>query len=299
MANKRLKINLAIEAVDETDFALKDYYQSWRSNNQQQKIPFVALYSSFKEKHLRDLEAGPLKLYLFFAFAANNDHGHSWHSISSIANFFGAQTRTIDNWIKVLVEKELIYREQKGKKSHTTYLIPYNNTFIKHKALLKRHSNSQSILNDLISKLQGLEPLYGEVLNVFHLFYWGSDKKGKPDNKKSTQELLIITRRDNDVLIGHTYRLTKSEHLSINELFVEETSVFNSPFKYNDKNVTGIALEHDIMADHHQRAEEMASLLINLTNIEEWRLEEFPKVQYGEKDDFFPPALIDKEENKE
>ncbi|PHE23618.1 hypothetical protein [Bacillus toyonensis] len=288
---KRFKINVAIEAVDETEFALKEYYQSWRSGNQKQKMPFLALYNSFKENHLRDLDGGPLKLYLFFAFAANNDHGHSWHSISNIANFFDTQTRTVDNWIKVLVEKELVYREQKGKKSHTTYLIPYNDAFIQHEKLTKRVEDNQKVLDDLIVRLQELEGVYGEILNVFQLFQWGTDRKGRPDTKKnSKQELLIITKRKNGILIGHLYRLMKSQHLSIDEISIEETSVFDSPFTYNEKTVTGFALEHDIDINSYNGSDEMMSLLKNLAVMEEWKIGELPQVEYGEKDVFFPPT---------
>lgn len=297
---KRFKINVAIEAVDETEFALKEYYQSWRSGNQKQKMPFLALHKSFKENHLRDLDGGPLKLYLFFAFAASNDHGHSWHSISSIASYFNTQTRTVDNWIKVLVEKELIYREQKGKKSHTTYLIPYSNTFIQHETLTKRAEDNQKVLDDLIVRLQGLEFIYGEILNVFQLFQWGIDRNGRPNTKKnSKQELLIITKRKSGILIGHLYRLMKSQHLSVDEIYIEETSVFTSPFKYNGRNVTGIALEHAIDISGHYGLDEMMSLLENLSVMEEWKIEELSKIQYGEKDMFFPPTEEDAVEEKD
>ncbi|MGR5976109.1 hypothetical protein ACT7DE_18500 [Bacillus paranthracis] len=196
------------------------------------------------------------------------------------------------------MEKELIYREQKGKKSHTTYLIPYNNTFIKHKALLKRDTDNQSVLDDLVVKLQRLQSLYGEIVRVFHLFQWGTDKKSKPDIGSGMQKLLVITKRKNDILIGHVHHLIRSNHLSINEMIIEETSVFNSPFKYIGTNVTGIALEHDVAVENQSGAEEMSKLLINLANIEEWRFEELPKVQYGEKDKFFPPEVTNTKENE-
>lgn len=106
----------AISAKDDKDLSLKEYYQNWRTHNRSSKSPFITIYKDFKDKELlKDLDGGSLKLYLFFTFAASNDFGHSWHSIQSIADYFGTQTRTIDNWLKPLVEKDLIYREQKGK----------------------------------------------------------------------------------------------------------------------------------------------------------------------------------------
>lgn len=296
VANKEFKINFPMEAVDETELALKEYYKSWRDS----KPPFLALYNSFKDKHLRDLEAGPLKLYLFFAFAADNDYGHSWYSISSIAEFFNAQTRTIDNWIKVLVDKELIYREQKGKKSHTTYLIPYDNTLVQHKASKKRDEDNQQVLDDFIVKLRGREFLYGEVFKVFHLFQWGSNKSGQPDSNKSVQALFVITKRKNGVLIGHLYRLMKSDYLSVNELNIEELSLFDSPFKFMDENIIGLALQHDISIMSKSNILAFLKLMARLANMEDWQIREHQKVQYGEKDKFFPISdEADKKGNEE
>ena len=295
MSKKRFKLRTTISAIDDTEFALKDYYFSWRYNNGLIKSPFVALYTSFKDNHLKDLEAGPLRLYLFFAFAANNETGHSWHSITSIATFFGTQTRTIDNWIKVLVEKDLIYREQKGKKSHTTYLIPYSNTFVQHKANKKIKEDSQVLLDDLVKTIKEFEFLYGKIIKTHHIFQWNM-KNGKVENN-STQLLFIITKRNNGVLIGHIYRFTNSDHLSVNSKSIEEVSVFESPFVYKDKQVVGIALNHEIPINSKHNVDVLLRLLEDLASIEDWMLADNPKVEYGEKAVFFP--IDEKETSKE
>lgn len=82
---------------------------------------------------LKDLDEGALRLYLYFGFVADNDFGHSWHSIETISEYFGKQTRTIDHWIKKLVDAGLIYRAKDKKKSYTRFLIPYTDTIIEQK----------------------------------------------------------------------------------------------------------------------------------------------------------------------
>ncbi|MEG8012889.1 hypothetical protein [Bacillus paranthracis] len=89
----------------------------------------------------------------------------------------------------------------------------------------------------------------------------------------------------------------KSQHLSIDEISIEETSVFESPFTYNERTVTGFALEHDIDINSYNGSDEMMSLLKNLAVMEEWKIGELPQVGYGEKDVFFPPTEEVLEEN--
>lgn len=285
MVKKSFNFKKTIDAIDQTDLALKDYYQRWRIGTRKEKAPFIALYNSFKENHLKDLEGGPLKLYLFFAFAADNEYGHSWHSVASIAKFFNAQTRTIDNWIKVLVDKDLIYREQKGKKSNTTYLVPYSNTIISHRITPKTNQSGQEILDAFIKKLKDTNFLYGEIFKVFHFFQWGNIN-GKPNSETNFQLIFVITKRHNGVLIGHGLRIKTLENLTVNEISIEEPSVFDSPLMYNGVNITGLALEHDIQIQNEANVDALIKVLAILGSIEDWELNDYLKVQYGERDTF-------------
>ncbi|WP_186315430.1 helix-turn-helix domain-containing protein, partial [Bacillus subtilis] len=140
--------------------------------------PFLSLFNKFKDEHLATLEPGPLRLYLYFAFHANNKSGYSWHSIQTMAKFFKTQTRTIDNWIKVLVDKNLIYRERTDKLSNTTFLVPYSNTVLRHAYVNKKEYNDQELLDDLISLIKRRRNVYGEIVKVYHIFQWVM-KKGK------------------------------------------------------------------------------------------------------------------------
>jgi hypothetical protein len=282
-----------LSAKDDTDLALKEYYQSWKTYNKLGKAPFMTLYNSFKDAHLKDIEGGPLKLYLYFSIHASNSYGESWHSIQRIADFFGTQTRTIDNWIKTLVDRDLIYREQKGNKSHTTYLIPYSNTLIHHRPTKKKEDN-QSLLDEILSKIQKREFLYGKVTKVFHIFQWKIAKKS-PDKSGTTQVLFVISKRDNGVLIGHICPLKKSNHLGVSELNIEEHSTFKSGFQFNGSDVKGIALSHNLPFNRKSSTPAILELLEHLNSIEDWQLDELPELTYGE----IEQVLIESEENED
>lgn len=281
------RLSLPSADSDHKDLALKNYYKSWRNVNQTTKSAFIALDNSFRDTYLKDLEPGPLKLYLYFCFAANNEYGHSWHAISKIADHFDCQTRTIDNWIKVLVDKDLIYRKQKGHRSHTTYLLPFSDTILRQKAFKKYSKDDQSLLEGLSKKIKELDFIYGEIVKVHHLFKWSVSKDKTVTGEKGKQYLFFITRRKNGVLIGHVYELRKSDHLSVNELNIEETSIFESPFYFNESKITGLALPHypDIISK--SGLNDLLGLMQQLMIVEDWQLAEQPKLIYGEKRDFF------------
>lgn len=297
MAN-RFRLTSMLSDSDNIDYALKSYYKNWRELNQSSKASFTAIDNSFFTKGiLSGLEAGPLKLYLYFSHVASNEYGHSWHSISSIAEYFDAQTRTIDNWIRVLVDKELIYRAQKGKKSHTTYLIPFSDTLITHSVSKKRDKDNQELLDDLIVRIEELEFLYGEIIKVHHLFQWES-KKGKITNQnQSVQVLLIITKRNNGVLIGHTHVLRKSTQLIISALEMEEQSIFKSPFMFDGKNITGIALTPNPPLQTKESIRDTINLISELAVIEEWELKDRSELEYGDRNQLLP--VIEEFEEKE
>jgi hypothetical protein len=292
----RFRLTSRISTADKTDKALKDYYKSWREQNKQSKSGFMALDNSFRDTHLSSLEPGPLRLYLYFSFAASNDYGFSWHGITKIAEFFETQTRTIDNWIKVLVDKDLIYREQKGNKSHTTYLIPFSNTVITHPAQRKREDDSQEVLDDLIKTIEELEFLYGDIIKVFHLFQWTS-RKGKPVTRdNSTQLLLIISKRTNGVLIGHIHVLRKSNQLSVNQLFTEEPSIFNSPFHFEGSNLIGLVLPPTPPLQTRASLKDTLDLIEELAELEDWIIKDRPELEYGNKDELLP--VVDEEDTE-
>lgn len=292
----RFRLTSFSSESDKIDNALKSYYNSWRKFNKKSKSSFTAIDNSFfKKKILSDLEPGPLRLYLYFSYVANNENGHSWHSISYIAEYFDAQTRTIDNWIKVLVDKDLIYRAQKGKKSHTTYLIPFSDTLIQYPVPKKSSKDNQVLLDDLITKIKDLEFLYGEIIKIHHLFQWQFKNESSTNPEQSIQILLIITKRSNNVLIGHIHVLRKSAHLSVSKLEIEEPSVFQSPFKFNEKNILGIALIPYPLLLSKTSVGDTINLLSELAEVEEWELKDRLELEYGDKNQLLPTIENKKE----
>src|SRR5690606_34304840 len=92
--SNRFRLTSLLSDGDRQDKALKDYYKSWKDMNSKSKATFTAIDNSFFTSGiLSELDSGPLKLYLYFSHAAKNEYGHSWHSIQTIADYFGTQTR--------------------------------------------------------------------------------------------------------------------------------------------------------------------------------------------------------------
>lgn len=282
MGKRKFRLFPDIPATNHTELVYKEYYQSWRLHNRNSKAGFIQLFNSFKEAHLKDIEPGALKLYLFFYFAATNEYGDSWHSIQSIADFFGKQTRTVNDWIKVLVERDLIYREQTDKKSYTTFLIPYTNTLIAHKPSRQRDTD-QEIIDDIIDMIKKREHVYGEIIDVIHLFQWKNDQKQKYANE---QVIIVITQRNNGILIGHWYRLKRSGDFCINEYKIWQNCFFESSFRYKDLNITGFALPYGkISLSRIDDFDEVLGLVEQYVKGEEWLIKELPFVDYGNKEE--------------
>lgn len=242
MVNK--KISLLAHNSNKPEDILKNYYKSWRIVNREANAPFLALYNSFKDKYLASLEAGPLRLYLYFAFHANNESGHSWHSVQTIAKFFDAQTRTIDNWIKVLVDQELIYRERTDKVSNTTFLIPYSDTILPIQPSGQHENEDQQLVDDVIEQVKHREFVYGKIVAVTHLFQWKKEKKRI--STKSRQMLLINTVRKNGVSVYLIYTFRKLTDYGVETLDIHNMAIFKSPFKYHEHSIKGIAIDPEI-----------------------------------------------------
>lgn len=297
MNHRRFNLLTRTADSDETSKLIKSYYSSWRTGNKMMNAPFVALYNSFKDEHLASLEGGPLKLYLYFSFHANNKTGQSWHSIQTIAKFFNTQTRTIDNWIKVLVEKELIYRERTDKLSNTTFLIPYSNAIIPQIPRKKHKSDDQALLDDLIHVIRNRESVYGEVVGVYHIFQWMM-KKGKVTTEESVQLLLIVTKRKNGIVLGHIRRLSKLGDYGISEIDIEDIAVFNSNFIYNGEKVKGIALDPSAQIRLRKYSKDLLDLCEQLAEAEGIDFDSHFQVDYGLISDVLE-EISDVENNEE
>ncbi|SCW83945.1 Helix-turn-helix domain-containing protein [Paenibacillus tianmuensis] len=270
------------DGLDELE-ALKSHYNQWRQNNTNMKEPFFAVLRAFKDKELlKDLDEGALRLYLYLGFVSNNETGTSWHSIQTIAKYFGRQTRTIDFWIQKLSEAGLIYRTRHDKKSATTFLIPYTDSIINVQPVKKREFDDQELLNDLLESREQLAAVYGEIIKVYHVFHWGLDQKKNPDiNASKTNFLFIITKREDGVLVGHRHHLRKSGAFAISQLHVDDVVIFESPFVYKDKPVSGIAVNHMNRLRQKDSIETLMNMMRDLAVADDEILLQHPTAIYG------------------
>lgn len=294
---KRFGLSSPIQATSVEDLMYKEYHQYWRQTNSSINASFIPIFTTFREKHLKTLEGGPLKLYLYFAFAADNSQGHSWWSVEKIAEFFQVQTRTIDKWIKVLVDSNLIYREQHGKKSSTTYLVPYSTTLIKQQFKARSETDDQKLFNQFVKKIENRKNLYGPIVEVFHLFQWNT-KNGNPVVTENTQWFLAVTKRTDEVLTCHYYSLKNSSNKGISEEIIEDLATFDSPYVYLDNKIQGVALTHSIKLIE-ANTDPIISLAESILAEENWDWKDYPDAEYGEITDFFEFEEEEKEVKEE
>lgn len=281
---KGIKI-LPSNPYSDKDTTIKNYYSSWRDfnkGNDDSKEKFAMIFTSFKENVLSDIEGGALKLYLFFSFNATNSTGDSWYSVEKIADFFDVGTRTVDKWIKILIEKELIYRENTNHKSATTYLLPYSTTLMKAMTTGTYPEDSQEVIEDISSSLINQKTVFGDIIGVYHLFQWSKSRKRL---KKNTQWILFITKRPNGILTGHYYELKSSQNFIVSKLDVEETCFFESKFSYDNRPILGVALDNEIeiTTNHYQVSKD---IIEQLAIINESELHSGYFVGYDQKSKF-------------
>lgn len=106
--------------------SLRNEHTSWKKKTKKENQPFFMIYKSFQNEHLADISGGALKLYVYLGFQSNNFTGESWHSVETIADFFGNDPRTVQKWFKELEERHLVQRVQRGYKwISNTFLLPY------------------------------------------------------------------------------------------------------------------------------------------------------------------------------
>lgn len=230
--------------VEPTDVEVRmNYYESWRKST---KEPFVMIYKDFKERHLKELDGGPLKLYLFFLFGAKNATGESNYSVSKIADFFGTSTRTIDGWMKPLLSRNLISRGKGGSKSRSsvTFLVPYGTSLISLRKPQKQNfDDNQALADHFLSRIEKNEHIYGDLIGVFHLFQWGLEKR-KVSKNKSTQLILFVTKRSDGIVTGQYHRLLNSIDQGIGNMMIDDPVRFVSPLQFRGKPILGIAVNH-------------------------------------------------------
>lgn len=108
---------------------LSTFYTS-STNKVNKNFRFAKLDSNFS-LYLPYLKDGAIKLYLYYALAANSESGESWHSLDTISRKLNATDRSIGNWNNELEDMGLIFRTNSGRKSKTTFLLPLTGFSVK------------------------------------------------------------------------------------------------------------------------------------------------------------------------
>lgn len=106
---------------------LRKNYSEWRNIQRKQKAPFFIIYKEFLENDkLKDINPTALKVYIYLGMYSNNETGECWHSVQTMADYFGMDKRTINRALENLIDIGLIERIQKGfKRVSNTFLKPY------------------------------------------------------------------------------------------------------------------------------------------------------------------------------
>jgi hypothetical protein len=262
-------------------FVLNKYHESWRLFNKEGKNGFFAIFNEFEDKHLKDIEAGALKLYIYLGIHSNNTNGESWHSVETIAAFFDVQTRTVDYWVSNLSKRNLIYRAKSNHKTATTHLLPYSDTLLKVQPTHRYQFDSDELIANIVHRIEISANVTGKIKGVYHLFQWKT-KVGIPIKEDNTQWLFIITERTNGIRVGSYYGFKTSIDFGVSKLELDDVYVFESVFKFNGVPLTGIAIPHTHQIEELKNRGHIREVIEDLSNLTEDNLKEFAILQYGE-----------------
>lgn len=104
----------------------RNNYRYWKKNNLKTSGYFI-IFNGFKSNgYLKNISGNALKLYVYLGIHSDNETGESFHSIATIAKYFGKSERTVYNWFSELIELHLIRKAQLefNGPSHT-FMQPY------------------------------------------------------------------------------------------------------------------------------------------------------------------------------
>lgn len=128
MIDLGLKVKEVLFKNTEKELLSEFYSKSTDKSNKE--FRFTKVDSNFVN-FLPYLNDGAVKLYLYYAVAAKNDTGESWHSIDTISQKLDATGRSIGNWNRQLEDMGLIYRTSNGRKSKATFILPLTGFAVK------------------------------------------------------------------------------------------------------------------------------------------------------------------------
>lgn len=114
----------------------RENHYHWKKSNLNSSGYFIIFNGFQANGYLKKISGNALKLYVYIGIHSNNLTGESFHSIETIAKYFGKNERTIYNWFNELVRLKLVRRAQLqlNGPSHT-FIQPYNTIVKKYKKL--------------------------------------------------------------------------------------------------------------------------------------------------------------------
>lgn len=149
----------------DTEKELLSEFYSKSTGKSNKEFRFAKVDSNFIS-FLPYLKDGAIKLYLYYAVAAKNDTGESWHSIDTISQKLDVVGRSIGNWNRQLEELGLIFRTSNGKKSKTTFVLPLTSFAVKMSA-----QKIEQILTELkLSEANEFSRIFGRVQSITKLY---------------------------------------------------------------------------------------------------------------------------------
>jgi len=275
-----------------TNKSLDDYYSEqyrcWRKMKESRGTYFI-LFKDFQENHLRDISSGSLKLLIYYGFQSKNETGESWHSISTIAQYFTATEKTINNWNRELEARGLISRVDNGKaNSKYTWLLPFSTNYIPIEIPITEYIEQAGKSN--------FAEVYGKIDTIYHFFQWRSNKPKATD--KSAIEynvpyntIVIVTKKSYEMSDGSSKsRLTLHEHKCTSEfnyaINIKSKKLYDDIYKFESCSVFNGYVVNGI-AVHGTKNIEDISVMMDLieelydpdTNLEAYKTVELVKVE--------------------
>ncbi len=113
-----------------TEKELLSAFYSSGTGKSNKEFRFAKIDSNFAN-FLPYLNDGAIKLYFYYAAAARNDTGESWHGADRISQKLDVTARSIGNWNRQLEDLGLIFRINNGKKSKSTFVLPLTGFAVK------------------------------------------------------------------------------------------------------------------------------------------------------------------------
>lgn len=149
----------------DTESELLSEFYSKSTGKSNKEFRFAKVGSNFVN-FLAHLNDGAVKLYLYYAVAAKNDTGASWHSVDTISQKLDTTGRSIGNWNRQLEDLGLIFRTSNGKKSKTTFVLPLTSFAVK----MSEQRIAQVLTELRLSESNNFSRIFGKFQSITKLY---------------------------------------------------------------------------------------------------------------------------------